>query len=118
MLGGRGGESVLSPLQITARLRYGSHQTRVNSFSVQRSLSHVSRTEESVCNDCDQETLKSGTACRVISTMMPREPRERSAARKSCGFLVAEHVTSCELDNRIVREVMDSEIKPCLRLDP
>lgn len=90
----------------------------MNSSFVHKSLSQEARTEEREWRDWDQEMLKSGTAWMVNSTMIPRAPSERSAARNSSGFFVDEHVTNWELDSRIVREVMHSEIRPWVRLEP
>ena len=55
---------------------------------------HFESTEERGCRDCVQERRKEGTDCSVSETMMPRLPKESRAARKSCGFLVDEQVTS------------------------
>ena len=56
--------------------------------------------------------LKSGMAWKVISTIMPRAPRDSRAARKRSGFLDGLQVTSCEFDRRMVMLVTDWESRP------
>jgi hypothetical protein len=61
---------------------------------------------------CFQASVKAGTAWKVISVIMPRAPREMSAARKRSGDSVGEHVSVLPLERVILRDKIESERMP------
>src|SRR5205823_6403607 len=75
---------------------------------------HVRRMSESGLRVWLHAILKSGTAWKVISVIMPSEPRESRAARKSSTLELELQRTRWPLARTSEMAVMDWDSSPCL----
>lgn len=67
---------------------------------------------------CFQCRLKAGTAWNVISVIIPRAPRERSAARNKGRFLVGEQRIVREFESVMRKLIIEVERTLWYRVEP